>query len=50
MMGLLLAVAQSTGDLGEDVAQDSGAVFIVGFLLVSVLAVIGAAVHRKRRG
>lgn len=46
----LFALVQSTNDLGDEVAQDSGAVFIVGFILVGVIAVVGAAIHRKRRG
>ena len=50
MLALLFAVTQSTNDLGEEVAEGSGAVFIVGFVLVSALCVIGAAIHRKRKG
>ncbi|MEM9464041.1 MAG: hypothetical protein AAGA90_01640 [Actinomycetota bacterium] len=46
----LLAVAQSTNDIGDQVAQDSGAVGIIGFFVVGVIVVIGAAIHRKRRG
>ena len=47
---MLFALAQSTNDLGDQVAQDSGVVGVVGFFIVGVIVVIGAAVHRKRRG
>ncbi|MCH1434029.1 MAG: hypothetical protein L7U56_00020 [Acidimicrobiales bacterium] len=47
---LLGILAQSTDELGDPVAQDSGAVFVVGFILVGVVCVVGAAIHRKRRG
>lgn len=50
MLAALLSVAQSTNEIGDQVAQDSGVVGIVGFFLVGVIVVIGAAVHRKRRG
>ena len=46
----LAAVAQSTTDIGDQVAQDSGAVGIIGFFIVGVIVVLGAAIHRKRRG
>lgn len=46
----LAAIAQSTNDIGDQVAQDSGAVGIIGFFIVGVIVVIGAAIHRRRRG
>lgn len=49
-VSFLAAVAQSTNDIGDQVAQDSGAVGIIGFFIVGVIVVIGAAIHRKRRG
>lgn len=47
---VLLALAQSTNDIGDQVAQDSNAVGIIGFFVVGLIVVIGAAIHRKRRG
>ena len=47
---LLGILAQSTDELGDPIVQDSGAVFVVGFILVGVVCVVGAAIHRKRQG
>ena len=47
---MLYTLVQSTNDLNDQVAQDSNAVGIIGFFIVGVIVVIGAAVHRKRRG
>lgn len=47
---MLLALAQTTNEIGNDVAQGSGAVAVVGFVIVGFAAVIGAYVFRKRRG
>ena len=50
MFTLLLALAQSTTDLSDDVAEGTGAVGVIGFVFVGSIVVIGAAIHRKRRG
>ena len=50
ILATLLAVAQSTTDIGEEVAQDSGAVAVIGFVIVGFAAVIGAYVYRRRNG
>ncbi|MEM9204155.1 MAG: hypothetical protein AAGC53_21155 [Actinomycetota bacterium] len=47
---MLLALAQSTNDLGDEVATGSGAVGVIGFVIVAIIVVIGAAIHRKRHG
>ena len=46
---LLATLAQTTAPVGQ-VANGSGAVAIVGFVIVGFGAVIAARVHRKRRG
>lgn len=50
MLALLLALSQSTTDISDEVVQDTGAVGVIGFVIVGIIVVIGAAVHRKRRG
>lgn len=47
---MLLAIAQSTSDISDEVATGSGAVAVVGFVIVGFAAVIGAYIFRKRRG
>ena len=46
----LLAFAQSTPEIGDQVAGDTNAVGVIGFILVGIIVVIGAAIHRKRHG
>jgi len=46
---LIAALVQAT-DPVNDVAEGSGIVAIVGFVIVGFGAVIGARIHRKRRG
>ena len=50
MTALLLALAQSTNEISDEVAGGSGAVAVVGFIIVGFGAVIGAYVFRKRKG
>ena len=50
MLALLLAVAQSTPEIGEEIASDSGAVGVIGFVIVGFLGVIGAVIYRRRHG
>ena len=50
VLAIVLRVAQSTNDIGNEVAQDSGAVAIVGFVIVGFAAVLGAYLFRKRKG
>lgn len=47
---LLATLAQSTSDIGEEVAADSGAVAVVGFIIVGFGAVLGAYIYRRRKG
>lgn len=47
---MLLAVFAQAADPVNDVAEGSGAVAIVGFVIVGFGAVIGARLFRKRRG
>jgi len=47
---VLIAAISLFQETAEDVPADSGAVFVVGFLIVGVLAVVAAAQYRKRRG
>ena len=46
----LAVLAQSTTEVGTDVAQGSGVVAVVGFVIVGFAAVIGAYIFRKRKG
>lgn len=46
----LAAIAQSTSEISDDVAQGSGAVAVIGFVIVGFAAVIGAAIYRRRNG
>lgn len=48
MMFALLALAQN--EVTDQVAQDSGAVGVIGFIIVGFLAVAGAAIYRRRKG
>ena len=50
MLATLSAIAQSTNELSDEVAGGSGAVAVVGFVIVGFAAVIGAYVFRKRKG
>lgn len=50
MLTLFAVIAQSTNDIGDEVAGGSGAVAVVGFVIVGFTAVIGAYVFRKRKG
>ena len=50
LASLLAVIAQSTNEIGDEVAQGSGAVAVVGFIIVGFGAVIGAYVFRKRKG
>ncbi|MEO0493274.1 MAG: hypothetical protein AAF081_07650 [Actinomycetota bacterium] len=47
---LLTALAQSTSDLGDEVASDSGAVAVVGFIIAGFGAVLFAYIYRRRNG
>lgn len=47
---LFTALAQSTSDLGDDVASDSGVVAVVGFIIAGFAAVVFAYVYRRRNG
>ncbi|MEM8705850.1 MAG: hypothetical protein AAGE98_05290 [Actinomycetota bacterium] len=47
---MLTALAQSTPEIGEEVASDSGAVAVVGFIIVGFGAVLGAYIYRRRNG
>ena len=46
---LFAALAQTTDPVSQ-VANGSGAVAVVGFVIVGFGAVIAARIHRKRRG
>lgn len=46
---LLTTLVQTTDPVGQ-VANGSGAVAVVGFVIVGFGAVIAARIHRKRRG
>jgi len=46
---LFAAFAQSADPAGQ-VAEGTGVVAVVGFIMVGIGAVIGARLHRKRRG
>lgn len=50
MLALLTAIAQSTNEIGEEVASDSGVVAVVGFIIVGFGAVLGAYLYRRRNG
>ena len=50
VLAVLSAVAQSTNDIGDEVAGGSGAVAVVGFVIVGFGAVLGAYLFRKRKG
>ena len=50
VLSTLTAIAQSTTDISDEVAGGSGAVAVVGFVIVGFAAVIGAYVFRKRKG
>jgi hypothetical protein len=45
-----IVIAQSTTDIGNDVATGSGAVAVIGFVIVGFAAVLGAYLFRKRKG
>ena len=47
---LLTALPQSTSDLSDDVASDSSAVALVGFIIAGFGAVVFAYVYRRRNG
>lgn len=50
MVPIVSVLAQTTSDVGDEVAQGSGAVLVIGFLVVGFGAVIGAYVFRRRKG
>ena len=50
MLSILAVLAQSTNEISDEVAGGSGAVAVVGFIIVGFGAVIGAYVFRKREG
>ena len=50
VLSTLTAIAQSTTDISDEVAGGSGAVAVVGFVIVGFAAVIGAYIFRKRKG
>ena len=50
MLAVLNAIAQSTTDIGDEVAAGSGAVAVVGFIIVGFGAVFGAYLYRRRKG
>ena len=50
VFAILTSVAQSTNDIGDEVAAGSGAVAVIGFVIVGFAAVFGAYVFRKRKG
>ena len=50
VLSMLLAIAQSTNEISDEVAGGSGAVAVVGFVIVGFAAVIGAYIFRKRNG
>jgi hypothetical protein len=50
VLSVLLTVAQSTTGIGDEVAAGSGAVAVVGFVIVGFAAVLGAYIFRKRKG
>ena len=43
-------ISIATNDISDEVAGSSGAVAVVGFVIVGFAAVIGAYVFRKRKG
>ena len=50
MITVLTAIAQSTPEIGDEVASDSGVVAVVGFIIVGFGAVLGAYLYRRRNG
>lgn len=50
VLAILSVMAQSTNEISDEVAGGSGAVAVVGFVIVGFAAVIGAYVFRKRKG
>ena len=50
VLSMLLAIAQSTNEISDEVAGGSGAVAVVGFVIVGFAAVLGAYIFRKRKG
>ena len=50
MITVLTAIAQSTPEIGDEVASDSGVGAVVGFIIVGFGAVLGAYLYRRRNG